>query len=97
MAFGRTLVVDARPAEPRPGGHLVFTLTDPARVVVDDSKLDQIVPELDNIRESMGAMGGPGGQPSAASERAIPRPMPRLPSFLTMSWRSVTRAKMRSC
>lgn len=34
---------------------------DRAEVVVDTSKLDQIVPELDNIREQMQGMGGMGG------------------------------------
>ena len=33
-----------------------------AKIVADTSKVDQIMPELDNIRNQMGAMGGGGGQ-----------------------------------
>lgn len=39
-----------------------------ARVVADTSKVPQIMPELDNIREGMAAMGGaPGGQSGGSS------------------------------
>lgn len=40
---------------------------DRAEVVVDDSKLDQIVPELDTIREQMQGMGGASESPSGSS------------------------------
>ncbi|USZ68291.1 DUF5799 family protein [Halorussus salilacus] len=33
-----------------------------ARVVADTSKVEQVMPELENIRSQMGAMGGAGGQ-----------------------------------
>ncbi|WP_435333113.1 DUF5799 family protein [Haloarchaeobius sp. TZWWS8] len=34
---------------------------DDARIVVDDSKLGSIIPELENIQQQMGAMGGAAG------------------------------------
>lgn len=41
----------------------VADATDPeaARIVADTSKLDHVLPELDNVERAMGAMGGPGG------------------------------------
>lgn len=44
---------------------------DRARIVVDDSNLDQIVPELDTIREQMQGMGGGGGPSSGGSSGGI--------------------------
>lgn len=32
-----------------------------ARIVANTSKVDQVMPELENIQSQMGAMGGPGG------------------------------------
>jgi len=40
---------------------------DRARIVVDDSNLDQIVPELDTIREQMQGMGAGGGSSGGSS------------------------------
>ena len=40
---------------------------DRARIVVDDSKLDQIVPELETIRDQMQGMGASSGPPSGGS------------------------------
>ncbi|WP_424008759.1 DUF5799 family protein [Haloferax denitrificans] len=36
-----------------------------ARIVADTEKVPQIIPELDNIRSQMGAMGGGGGDSSS--------------------------------
>ena len=36
-----------------------------ARIVADTEKVPQIIPELDNIRSQMGAMGGGGGESSS--------------------------------
>ncbi len=44
---------------------------DRARIVVDDSKLDQIVPELDTIREQVQGMGGGGGPSSGGSTGGV--------------------------
>lgn len=43
-----------------------FRIEDPgdaenARLVADTSKVEQIVPELEKVRDAQGAMGGPGG------------------------------------
>jgi len=53
-----------------------FEIRDPddpeaAQVVVDDSKLDQIVPELDTIRNQMQGMGAGGGPPSGGSSGGV--------------------------
>lgn len=37
-----------------------------ARIVADTEKVPMIIPELDNIRSQMGAMGGGGGQQSSS-------------------------------
>jgi len=34
---------------------------DSARIVANTEKIDQIIPELENVQAGMGAMGGPGG------------------------------------
>ena len=34
---------------------------DRARIVANTEKVDQIIPELENVQAGMGAMGGPGG------------------------------------
>ena len=41
-----------------------------ARIVANTEKVPQIIPELDNIRKQMGAMGG-GGQDSSSSGGGI--------------------------
>jgi len=35
-----------------------------ARIVADTSKVEQVMPEMENIQSQMGAMGGAGGQQS---------------------------------
>ncbi|WP_293031882.1 DUF5799 family protein [Natronococcus sp.] len=35
---------------------------DGARIVANTEKVDQIIPELENVEQQMGAMGGQGGQ-----------------------------------
>ncbi len=35
---------------------------DEARIVANTEKVDQIIPELENVEQQMGAMGGQGGQ-----------------------------------
>ncbi|KAB1194285.1 hypothetical protein GJR96_12905 [Haloferax sp. MBLA0076] len=42
-----------------------------ARIVADTEKVPQIIPELDNIRKQMGAMGGAGGQQDSSSGGGI--------------------------
>jgi len=44
---------------------------DRARIVVDDSNLDQIVPELDTIRDQMQGMGAAGGRSSGGSSGGV--------------------------
>lgn len=44
---------------------------DRARIVADDSNLDQIVPELDTIRDQMQGMGAGGGPASGGSSGGI--------------------------
>jgi hypothetical protein len=44
---------------------------DHARIVVDDSNLDQVVPELDTIREQMQGMGAGGGPSSSGSSGGV--------------------------
>ncbi|KTG30965.1 DUF5799 family protein [Haloferax profundi] len=44
---------------------------DAARIVADTEKVPQIIPELDNIRKQMGAMGGAGGQQDSSSGGGI--------------------------
>ncbi|ELZ77856.1 hypothetical protein DEQ92_01195 [Haloferax sp. Atlit-6N] len=42
-----------------------------ARIVADTEKVPQIIPELDNIRSQMGAMGGGGGGDSSSGGGGI--------------------------
>ncbi|GAB3669176.1 DUF5799 family protein [Halopiger thermotolerans] len=41
-----------------------------ARIVANTDKLDQIMPELENVQSGMGAMGGPGGGSGADAGNA---------------------------
>ena len=38
-----------------------------ARIVANTSKVDQVLPELENLRSQMGAMGGPAGDGGGSS------------------------------